>query len=87
MKNITEIRKRKLDEICNPLLSESDSEAKFAAEKLSKEAAEYGLPLDKFLDLAVDLSEGEEKAAYKNGDGLSGFEQVMFKMNLPMRNN
>lgn len=87
MKNITEIRKRKLDEICNPLLSESDSEAKFAAEKLSKEAAEYGLPLDKFLDLAVDLSEGDEKAAYKNGDGLSGFEQVMFKMNLPMRNN
>lgn len=87
MKNIIEIRKRKLDEICNPLLSESDSEAKFAAEKLSKEAAEYGLPLDKFLDLAVDLSEGEEKAAYKNGDGLSGFEQVMFKMNLPMRNN
>lgn len=87
VKNITEIKKRKLADICNPLLSENDSEALFAAEKLQKEAASFGLPLDKFLDLAVDLSEGEEKAAYKNGDGLSGFEQVMFKMNLPMRNN
>lgn len=87
MRNITEIQKRKLDAICNPLLSESDSEAKLAAEKLVKEAASFGLSLDKFLDLAVDLSEGDEKAAYNNGKGLSGFEQVMFKMNLPMRNN
>ena len=87
MKNITEITKRKLADICNPLLSEHDSEALLAAEKLQKEAASYGLGLDKFLDLAVDLSEGEEKAAYKNGEGLSGFEQVMFKMNLPMKNN
>lgn len=87
MKNITEIQKRKLKDICEPLLSENDSEARYAAEKLVKEAASFGLALDKFLDLAVDLSEGEEKAAYKNGEGLSGFEQVMFKMNLPMRNN
>lgn len=87
MRNITEIKKRKLADICDPLLAESDSEALLAAEKLQKEAASFGLPLDKFLDLAVDLSEGEEKAAYRNGEGLSGFEQVMFKMNLPMRNN
>lgn len=87
MRNITEIKKRKLDEICNPLLSESDVEARMAAERLSKEAASFGLGLDKFLDLAVDLSSGDEAAAYNNGKGLSGFEQVMLKMNLPMRNN
>ena len=87
MRNITEIKKRKLDEICNPLLSESDVEARMAAERLSKEAASFGLGLDKFLDLAVDLSSGDEAAAYNNGKGLSGFEQVMLRMNLPMRNN
>lgn len=87
MRNITEIKKRKLDEICNPLLSESDVEARMAAERLSKEAASFGLGLDKFLDLAVDLSSGDEAAAYNNGKGLSGFEQVMLKMKLPMRNN
>lgn len=87
IKNITEIKKRKVADICNPLLSESDNEAMLAAEKLQKEAASYGLALNDFLDLAIDLSEGDEKAAYKNGEGLSGFEQVMFKMNLPMKNN
>lgn len=87
MRSVTEIKKRKVSEICNPLLSDSDVESGAAAERLVKEANSYGLPLDKFLDLAVDLSEGEEKAAYKNGEGLSGFEQVMLKMNLPMRNN
>lgn len=87
MKNITDIKKRKLSEICNPLLSENDTEALNSAERLVKEANSYGLPLDQFCDLAVDLSDGEEKAMYDNGKGLSGFEQVMLKMNLPMRNN
>lgn len=87
MKNITEIKKRKLSDITSGLLSESDQEGLFFAEKLQKEAASYGLALDNFLDLAVDLNEGESAALYNGGNGLSGFEQVMLKMNLPMKNN
>lgn len=87
VKSVSEIQKRKLEEIYKPLLSENTNEAIYAGQKLMREAKEYGLDLSQFLDLAVDLSEGEEAQLFDGGKGLSGFEQVMFKMNLPMRNN
>lgn len=87
VKSVSEIQKRKLGEIYKPLLSENTNEAIYAGQKLMREAKEYGLDLSQFLDLAVDLSEGEEAQLFDGGKGLSGFEQVMFKMNLPMRNN
>lgn len=87
VKSISEIRKRKLEEIYKPLLSENTSEAVFAGQKLIREAKEYGLDLSEFLNYAVDLSEGEEAKLFNGGEGLSGFEQVMFKMNLPTHTN
>lgn len=87
VKSISEIKKRKLEEIYKPLLSENTSEAVFAGQKLMREAKEYGLDLAEFLNYAVDLSEGEEAKLFDGGKGLSGFEQVMFKMNLPTQTN
>lgn len=83
MKNVTEIQKRKLADIVNPLMSDNAHDAIYAGQKLLNEAKSYGLSLDQYLDLAVNLEEGEEARLYDDGKGLSGFEQVMFKMGLP----
>lgn len=86
LENISSIRKRKLDEIVNPILSENTRDSQDAGLKLSKEAYNYGLNLKDFLDLAVDMTEGEE-ARMHNEAKMSGFEMVCAKMNIPMKND
>ncbi len=85
MLKISDIQKRKAGAVVDPIMADSEYESREAALKLSREASSYGLNLRDFLDLAVDLSEGEEKELHEKG--LSGFEIVSKKMNLPMKND
>jgi hypothetical protein len=79
------IQKRKLEDIVNGLLSDSATESVMAGERLAKDAKEANMSLDKFLDYAVDLSEGE--ASDLHAKGLSGYEMVNLKMGLPTKND
>ncbi len=85
MEPITKIKKRKLEDIVKPLLDDSETKSREAGLSLSREAADYGINLKDFLDLAVDLSEGEEAKAHANG--LSGYEMTCAKLGLPGKND
>lgn len=81
MLELSQIRKRKLDDVTKGLLSASARDSEEAGLALSREANDFGLSLPDFLNLAVDLSEGKE-AEYKAA-GLSGYEMVNLALNLP----
>lgn len=85
MNNICDIKKIKLGDVISNLTHEDESKARFESVKLAKEAASFGLGLDSYLDLAIDMS--TEESANLAEQGMSGFEQVMFKMNLPTKND
>lgn len=85
MLELSQIKKRKLDEIVNPILSKSARESEEAGLALSREANDFGLNLPDFLNLAVDLSEGKEAELHSNG--LSGYEMVNMALNLPNKND
>lgn len=82
---LSQIKKRKLDDIVNPLLSNSQRDSEEAGLSLSREAASFGVNLPDFLNLAVDFSEGEE--AQLKAAGLSGYEMVNYKMGLPNKDD
>lgn len=77
------IQKRKLKDIVDGLLSDSETTSVMAGERLSKEAKAENMPLDMYLNFAVDMSEGEE--AELHAKGLSGYEMVNMKLGLPLK--
>lgn len=86
MLNLSEIKKRKVEDVVAGILSSNDRDSEEAGLKLAREAADFGLNLRDFLDLAIDMSEGEE-ARLHNEAKMSGFEMVSAKLNLPMKND
>lgn len=71
------------------LLSQNPSESKMAADKLLREAKDYGLSLGDYLNVRIDPRKSETPAKFqlKEGVFLSGFDASMLELNLPHRDN
>lgn len=76
MKNLSEIKRGSLDlkAITGEIKSVDRNSSRLAAMKLAHDAADYGLPIREFLQLAVTPS-----------DGLDGYELMLAELNLPVR--
>lgn len=74
--SLLDIVRSPVDDVIKGLKSKSDSESKNAGLQLSKTAAKYGLGLRDYLTLAV-----------KADEGLTGYEQCLAALNLPIRND
>lgn len=79
MKSLTNLKKIDLGELVANLKSESTAASQEAGIKLAKDAAEFGLSVRDYLLLAV----GREDSV----DGLNGYEQVLYELNLPVKND
>lgn len=86
-KNLSELKKRSLSSMVEPILNKDSNHASGeAAHKLCLEAKEYNIGLDDFFRLAVDF-EAEEETKKMREAGMDGFEMALAKMNLPLKNN
>lgn len=86
MKSLTELKKRKLSDIVNPLLTKSNHASTEAAQSMIKEACEFGIGLDDFCRLAIDF-DAEEASKKARAEGLDGYEMVKMSLNLPVNND
>lgn len=85
--SLTKVKRRGVETLAS-LRSENDSESKLAAEKLIKEAKNYGLGMRDFLTLAIDPATSENADRYRDSQGyLSGYEAALSFLNLPVRDN
>lgn len=78
-KKLSEIQNLKLnlDTIVTELKADDADKSKAAGIKLARLAAEFGVSLGDFFRLAFQ----------KDKDGLDGFEQILFRLNLPVRDD
>lgn len=74
-----EIKKIKVEDIVTKLKSTNDTESKHAGVQLAKDAASFGLSIKDYLKLAIPKEAG--------ADGLNGYEQALFALDLPVRND
>lgn len=81
IKSLSEIKKVDLKALGEQLKSKDESISKSAGLNLAKEAASFGLNIRQYLQLAV----GSETD--KAGANLDGYEQTLFELNLPVRND
>lgn len=75
---LSEIKKINADELKKALLSKVGDESKNAGLELARDAASFGLTMRDYLTLAVEK---------ENRDGLNGYELMLYKLNLPFRND
>lgn len=78
LKNLTEIKKIKLEDLVASLKNENQRESLEAGLKLARDAASFGLTVKDYLMLAV----GPEEVA----GGLNGYERALYALNLPVKN-
>lgn len=77
-KFLSEIKPIKVDALVAALKSDDEAASKAAGVKLAKDAASFGLSIKDYLRLAVERTSDET---------LNGYEMVLFKLNLPVRND
>lgn len=70
------------------LLNEDETVSKAEAQKLIREAKNFGVNLRDFLTLAIDPSASEHAERYRDADGyLTGYEAALSFLNLPVRDD
>ena len=85
---LTEVKRRKLEDITAALLAESNHTSVENGKKLVAEAREFGLGIRDFLDLAIDPSLSDTPDRFRDADGnLSGYETALAALNLPVKND
>jgi hypothetical protein len=83
-RNLIELTKNRkpAEEVLAKLMSDSQTESLEAGLALARNAADYGLSVRDYLQLAIDPSKGE----YAN-DQLDGYKTALMAANLPVRND
>lgn len=85
---LTEVKRRKPEDITALLLNESNHTSVENGKKLVAEAREFGLGIRDFLDLAIDPSMSDKPEAFRDEQGyLSGYETALASLNLPVKND
>lgn len=87
MKQLTEIKKESLAELTKGMLSASRTESAEAGNALVRKAKDFGLNVDNFLRLAVNMEDEEARQMLSLKPDMDGFEMVLAKLNLPTQNN
>lgn len=87
MKSLLELSKNKksLSEKLGSLLSATPESSRSAAEVLMNEIKEYGVSVQNFLRLAIDLN-NEEGKAFRDA-GMDGYEAALAYLSLPTKND
>jgi len=76
-KSLSEIKPVKLDDIANGLTGSASAEA---GVQLARDAASFGIGVKDYLQLAVGREENR-------ADGLDGYQQLLVKLNLPVKDD
>lgn len=85
--SLTRVQRRGVETL-RLLLTENEAESKAEAQKLIREAKNFGLNLRDFLTLAIDPSQSEHSERYRDTDGfLNGYEASLAFLNLPVRDD
>lgn len=77
---LSEMKKLKAEDVAKALKAASARDSAEAGLQLARDAASFNLPVDDYLRLAI----GREA---ESAGGLDGFEQTLYKLNLPVRND
>ena len=86
MKDLTDLKRRPVEEVTAGLQSESKGASTEAGSNLVAQAKDYGLSLRDYLTLAVDTRAGEfAEQAHKAG--LNGYELSVAALGLPSKND
>lgn len=86
MKDLTDLKRRPVEEVTAGLQSESKGASTEAGSNLVAQAKDYGLSLRDYLTLAVDTRSGEfAEQAHKAG--LNGYELSVAALGLPSKND
>lgn len=79
--------KKSLKDLLGGLLSDTESESQLAAEKLAKDAKSYGVSLQDYLRLAIDMNASDEDTKAFREAGMDGFEASLAYLSLPVKND
>lgn len=86
MKDLTDLKRRPVEQVIAGLKDESKGASTEAGSNLVAQAKDYGLSLRDYLSLAVDTRSGEF-AEQAQKAGLSGYELSVAALGLPSRND
>lgn len=88
-RKLTEIKRVAPLEALGAMLSQDPATSKAAADRLLREAKDFGLSLSAYLNVRIDPRLAEDRARYQVADNafLSGADAAMLSMNLPHRDD
>ena len=86
MKSLSEIKKQSLSDLLHGVMDPVQQTSRDAGQRLTRQAAEFGLNARDYLTLAVE-ADAEPKTKELASRGFSGYEMAKVALNLPTRND